>query len=270
MKNFKSAIAVLAATALFVSCNTSTTNQDGDAQDSTAVGDSVGTLAVNPLDHAKEFPGATLKIAEMTAEKVGSDSAKITVKYDIENFNLTEQTDHSHHMANSHEGQHIHFILDNTPYVALYAPEHTFTVPVNSEHYLLSFLSRSFHESIKTEDASKLIKFKVESDATISELPTPTEPSLFYSRPKGEYKGDDTNVVLLDFFVANTTLGADAHQVKAEINGQEFILDQWVPYEIQNLPLGENNVHLTLVDQDGNAVTGDNVSIESTINLLEQ
>src|SRR5690606_41065644 len=85
MKNFKSAIAVLAATALFVSCNTSTTNQDGDPQDSTAVSDSVGTLAVNPLDHAKEFPGATLKIAEMTAEKVGSDSAKITVKYDIEN-----------------------------------------------------------------------------------------------------------------------------------------------------------------------------------------
>src|SRR5690606_31954194 len=91
MKNFKSAIAVLAATALFVSCNTSTTNQDGDPQDSTAVSDSVGTLAVNPLDHAKEFLGATLKIAEMTAEKVGSDSAKITVKYDIRSEEHTSE-----------------------------------------------------------------------------------------------------------------------------------------------------------------------------------
>lgn len=269
MKNFKSAIAVMAAAALFASCNTSTNNQDGEAQDSTVLEDSVGAIAVNPLDHAKEFPGATLKIAEMTAEKVGTDSAKITVKYDIENFQLTEQTEHDHHMANSHEGQHIHFILDNTPYVALYAPEHTFVVPVNSEHYLLSFLSRSFHESIKTEDASKLIKFKVESDATISELPAPTEPSLFYSRPKGEYKGEETDVLLLDFFVANTTLGADGHQVKAVINGQEFLLDQWVPYEILNLPKGENTVDLTLVDQDGNAVTGDNVSIESTIDLID-
>lgn len=267
MKNFKSAIAVFTATALFASCNTSTTNQDGDVQDSTAMQDSVGAITVNPLEHAKEFPGATLKIANLTAEKVGTDSAKITVKYDVENFTLTEQTEHAHHMANSHDGQHIHFILDNTPYVALYAPEHTFTVPVNSEHYLLSFLSRSFHESIKTEDASKLIKFKVESDATISELPTPTEPSLFYSRPKGDYKGDQTNVLLLDFFVANTTIGADGNQVKAVINGEEFLLDQWVPYEVLNLPKGETTVQLMLVDQDGNAVTGDNVSIERKVNL---
>lgn len=269
MKNFKSAIAVLTATALFASCNTSTNNQDGDAQDSLALDDSVGAIVVNPLDHAKEFPGATLTIGEMTTEKVGSDSAKITIKYNVENFTLTEQTEHSHDMANSHEGQHIHFILDNEPYVALYEPEHTFTVPVNSEHYLLSFLSRSFHESIKTEDASELIKFKVESDATISELPAPTEPSLFYSRPKGDYSGDDTNTLLLDFFVANTTLGADSHQVKAVINGEEFLLDQWVPYEALNVPNGEATIELTLVDQDGNAVTGDHVSIERKINLLD-
>ncbi len=267
MKNWKSTLAIVALSATIVACN-NTSRQNSGTQDSTAVNDaSAQAIAVNPLPHAKEFPGATLKIASITSEKVGTDSAKITVKYDVQNFNLTEQTEHEHHMANSHEGQHIHFILDNTPYAALYKPEHSVTVPVNSEHYLLSFLSRSFHESIKTADASKLVKFKVNADGNVEEQAAPTEPSLFYSRPKGSYKGDDAQTLLLDFFVNNTTLAADGNKVKADINGQEFILDQWVPYEILNLPMGENTVKLTLVDSEGNTLTGDNVSVERKIDL---
>lgn len=270
MKTLKSTLAILAISATIVSCNNTTKNTDGEVQDSTALSDTAGTVAVNPLAHAKEFPGATLKIASITSEKSGSDSANITVKYDVQNFKLTEQTEHDHHMANSHEGQHIHFILDNKPYVALYKPEHTHTVAVNSEHYLLSFLSRSFHESIKTPEASKLIKFKVNGEGKIEELPTPTEASLFYSRPKGDYKGADTKTLLLDFFVVNTSLGADANKVKATINGQDFTLDQWTPYEVLNLPTGETNVKLSLVDKDGNALTGDNVSVERKINLAAE
>lgn len=270
MTNLKTALAFVAASATLVACNPTTKNTDGETQDTTALADSVGSIAVNPLAHSKEFPGATLEIASITAEKVGSDSAKVTVKYDVSNFELTAQTEHDHHMANSHDGQHIHFILNNTPYEALYKPEYSVTVPLNSEHYLMSFLSRSYHEAIKTADASKLVKFKVTADAQIEELPDSGQIALFYSRPKGEYKGDDTKTVLLDFFVANGTLSADGYKVKADINGQEFILDQWVPYEITNMPMGENTVTLTLVDKDGNAVTGDNVSIERKIQLLAE
>lgn len=252
-----------------ISCNQTTKDSNNQVQDSTALAESTGSIVVNPLAHAKEFPGATLTVSSITSEKVGSDSAKVTIKYDVSNFNLTDQTEHEHHMANSAEGQHIHFILDNTPYVALYKPEHSFTLPINSEHYILSFLSRSFHESIKTEDASKLIKFKVNADGAIEEQTTPTEPSVFYSRPKGEYKGADTEALLLDFFIANTTLEATGNKVKAEINGQEFLLDQWVPYEILNFPKGEGTIRLTLVDKDGNALTGDNVSVERTFSVLD-
>lgn len=263
MKNLKSVLAAVVLSSTIVACNNSTQNNSAATDDST----DNQQIVVNAIDHAKEFPGATLNIASLTSEAVGTDSAKITVKYDIQNFNLTDQTEHDHHMANSHDGQHIHFILNNKPYVALYKPEHSVTVPVNSEHYLLSFLSRSFHESIKTEDAAKLIKFKVTADGSIEELPAPTEPSLFYSRPKGDYKGDDAKVLLLDFFVANTTLAADGNKVHVVINGQEFTLDQWTPYEILNLAPGETSIKLTLVDNAGNPIAGDNVSIESKINL---
>ncbi|MGJ1261311.1 hypothetical protein [Sphingobacterium spiritivorum] len=273
-QSWKSALAIVAIGATIVACNNPAKTTGGDSGDSTSMSDTSKTAAVTvtPVGHSKEFPGATLKIASLTSEKAGTDSAKITVKYTVENFKLTEQTAHEHadHMANSHEGQHIHFILDNKPYAALYKPENSVTVALNSEHYLLSFLSRSYHESIKSADAYKLVKFKVDNTGKITELPTPKEASLFYSRPKGEYKGEDTKNLLLDFYVVNTTLAADGNKVVASVNGQDFTLDQWTPYEIKGLPLGDAKIKLTLVDKDGKAVTGDNVSIERDIKLLEK
>lgn len=267
MKTLKLILAGVAATAAMASCNNTANNQSGD-QDTLA--SDTGEIVVNPIAHAKDFPGAALTINSLTAEPVGSDSARLTVRYGVENFELTEQTDHDHHLANSAEGQHIHFILDNKPYDALYKPEHSVVVPVNSEHTLLSFLSRSFHESLKTDNAYKLVKFRVTANGAIEELPVPTEPSLFYSRPKGEYIGEDTKQVLLDFFVVNTTVNPDTHHVVAKVNGEEFHLDQWTPYEILGLPLGENTVELTLVDKDGNAVTGENVSVERKFTLKDE
>ena len=272
MKHIFSIFFLLTATCgilITYSCNSPNKSNTYSTQDSIANIDSVATIEITPLPHAKDFPGATLKISSLTSEKLGNDSAKVTVKYTVENFNLSDQTVHDHHMANSKDGQHIHFILDNTPYVALYKPEHTFNLPINSEHYLLSFLSRSFHESIKTADASKLIKFKVTADGKIEEQKTPTEPSLFYSRPKGDYKGEDTKSILLDFFVLNTEISPEGNKVKAVINGQDFVLDRWIPYEITHLPKGETTIKLSLISNNGNALTGDNITVERKSNFLD-
>lgn len=269
MRNWTLTLGLLIIATTVLSCNNTTMKQDSSSTtlDSTSA-DSTQEIIVNPLTHAKEFPGAALQIKNITSEKVGNDSAKITVEYQIDNFNLTDQTEHSHHMANSHDGQHIHFILNNSPYVALYEPKYTLTVPINSEHHLLSFLSRSFHESIKTASAYKLLKFKVDAQGKIKNEPTPTEPSLFYSRPKGEYKGDDAKSILLDFYLVNVNIGAEEHKIKADINGQDFTLDQWIPYEVLNLPVGENIIKLSLIDKDGNALTGNNVAVERTFTIV--
>ena len=259
---------ILATTVL--SCNNTQSTQDSSlSSDTLGITALSNSIILNPLTHAKEFPGASLEIKSITSEKIGTDSAKITFQYEIKNFNLSEQTEHSHQMANSHDGQHIHFILDNTPYVALYEPIHTVTLPINSEHYLLSFLSRSFHESIKTEAAHKLIKFKVDADGKIKSESDPAEPSLFYSRPKGEYKGEEGKSILLDFYLANVKIGAEEHQISADINGQVFTLDQWIPYGVLNLPIGENVIKLSLIDKDGNAVTGSNVAVERKFTITK-
>lgn len=268
--NFFLATSVLAFVALVSACNESTRNADGDIRDSSLLSDTVGSIAVNPLEHAADFPDAVLGIRSLTAEKLGSDSAKVIIKYDVKDFKLTEQTEHNHNMANSHEGQHIHFILNNEPYVALYKPEHTFHVALNEEQLLMSFLSRSFHESLKNESAYQLRKFRINSSGKVEEFPVDDgAPHLFYSRPKGEYKGDETEFVLLDFYLVNTHLTAEGTQIKATINGQDFMLSQWTPYEVLNLPKGENTFILTLVDGDGKPLPGNQVKVERKITLLD-
>ena len=253
----------------FTACTSGTDNGNNAGGADSLNADTAGAIQVVPVEDSKSFPGATLEIASLTAEKAGADSAKITVKYNVQNFTLTEHTEDSnaHHMANSHEGQHIHFILNEEPYVALYSPEHSFTVALGSEHTVLSFLSRSFHESIKSAAAYQLVKFRVNDNGSLEQLPVTEEAALFYSRPKGDYEGTDTTAVLLDFYIVNTTLSGEGNQVKAHINDQEFLLNQWTPYEILNLSPGENTIRLTLVDKDGNTLSGDHVSVEGKMRI---
>lgn len=270
-KHLRLAVISCAFAGVLWSCNNPSGSSSNEVDDSTETV-TENEISVTPINHSKDFPGAELTIASIDTEKVDDDSVKVTVKYGISNFELTEQTedDHAHHLANSHDGQHIHFILDNKPYDALYKPEHSVVLPVNSEHYLLSFLSRSYHESIKTPEASKLVKFKITENGEIENLPTPTEASLFYSRPKGEYIGEDTKNLLLDFFLVNTNISTDGNKILAEVNGKEFTLDSWQPYEITGAPMGELTVKLTLIDNEGNAITGDNVSIERKVQLKDE
>lgn len=229
-------------------------------------------LRVIPVKDSKAFPGATLKIRDIqTIEMTAPDSVLFKVTYNVANFTLTECTEdpNTHQMANSQEGQHIHFIMDNHPYIPLYKPEHEMKLKKGTEHYLMSFLSRSYHESIKENDGFVLNHFKITQDGKYQELAMPKAPMLFYSRPKGEYVGKDTQAILLDFYLLNTQLSEKGNRVKVEINGKSFMLKHWQPYKIEGLPLGENKIKLTLIDASGHPLKGENTSVERTIILKE-
>jgi len=155
--------------------------------------------------------------------------------------------------ANSGKGQHIHLIIDNGPYAAKYTDEFEYELS-DGEHYLLAFLSRSYHESIKTKEAHVAKKITVKDGSIVAEEDI-TQPMLFYSRPKGTYTGKaETDKVMLDFYLVNCTLG-DEYKVKVKVNDSaEFTVDKWQPYFLEGLPLGDNTVTLTLVDAQGNPV----------------
>ena len=94
-----------------------------------------------------------------------------------------------------------------------------------------------------------------------------TVPHMFYSRPKGTYKGEDTKKVMLDFYLLNCTLEPNGYNVKATINGKEFLIDEWAPHYITGLPMGEATIKLELMDADGNSVDSPFNPVERTVTL---
>ena len=169
--------------------------------------------------------------------------------YSVENYELGAQTikEFDYSLANSQKGQHIHVIVNNGPYFAKYQSNFKQKL-VSENNVILAFLSRSYHESVKNTNSYNLIQLgDGERIDTSKEL-------LFYSRPKGNYKGKDTEKILLDFFLVNTNLSVDGNRVKATIMDKEFIIDEWAPYYIEGLPNGEIYIKLELQDSNGNLI----------------
>jgi len=272
-----SALSVIA----FASCGDGGGNtSSASAADSTAPAPRV-MPSLSPVSASPEFPDAKIGIAAVKAEKVGKDSAKVSFTFDVKNYQLKMQTADSatKQCNNSAQGQHIHFILDNMPYKALYEPKNEVTLANGTEHYLMAFLSRSYHESIKSAGAALVYHFRISADGKLEKLDEPKTPMVFYSRPKGDYMGKDTSNVLLDYYVWNASLAPDGYKVNATVltekggmtDSTKFTFDKWEPKFITNLPTGKNKVILTLTDKNGIPVEGPctNVTREFTLTAQE-
>ena len=198
------------------------------------------------------------------------DTGKTTFTFNVDKYQLGAQTPDADQKlcANSAKGQHIHFILDNQAYQASYSPDITTNLKPG-HHVLLAFLSRSYHESIKTKTAHVLFEFDAGKKGV--DQFNEKNPHLFFSRPKGDYVGKkETSKVLLDFYIINCTLSEKGYKVRATINGAEFILYHWEPYYIEGLPLGENKIKLELLDKNNKLVLCPFNATERTIKLLEE
>ena len=202
-----------------------------------------------------EYENASLNVKAI--EMVDKESK---FSFNIENYDLGLQTSKNfeYQLANSAKGQHIHFIVNNGPYSAHYTD--SFSKGFEKEsNVILAFLSRSYHESVKNKDAYILTQVG-ESDIDIE------NEFLFYSRPKGTYKGADTENLLLDFYLVNTEISKNGNKVRATIQNTEFIIDEWAPYYIKGLSKGEINIKLELIDSSGNLIkTPFNPSIRKVI-----
>ncbi len=250
-------ISAIAAISLigFAACNNNAPGGSTAAADSTKTAQRL-PLTLTKVSASPEFTGATLMLKSAKAEKAGADSAKVAFEFDVKNYDLKAQTadNATKSCANSKDGQHIHFILDNQPYKALYEPKNVVTLASNTEHTLLCFLSRSYHESLKNKEAAVIVHFKIDEKGNYKKLDEPKTPMLFYSRPKGDYLGKDTTNLLLDFYLANCTLSPDGYVVKAQIANETqktdttITISAWESNFVQNLGTGKCKVTLTLVD----------------------
>ena len=263
------------AALLLSSCQNSETTDETSTTDTVTAQAAAQPIELTDVSPSPDFSGAQLTIGNVTAAAPQGDSVKLTFNFNVKNYELKSQTaDAGGKLCNnSAQGQHIHFIMDNQPYVALYEPKHETTVQKNSEHHLLVFLSRSYHESLKSKGAAAVYHFKVDSAGKLQKLDAPTTPMVFYSRPKGDYLGRDVENVLLDFYVMNTTLSQGGHNVKEHETGNgvdtTFTITEWKSKFLRKLPMGKQSITLTLVDKDGNRVEGPQTEVTREFNLSQ-
>ena len=200
-------------------------------------------ISITKVEGSPEYSNSVLKMNEPIIVDEG-----YKFSFDVNQYELGMQTlkDFDYQLANSEKGQHIHFIVNNGPYSAHY--ENIFSKKLkDSSNVILAFLSRSYHESVKNKNAFVLTQVGEKKIDLTDEF-------LFYSRPKGTYKGVDTEKLLLDFYLVNTNLSSTGNKVKATIQDTEFIIEEWAPYYIEGLPKGEIKIKLELIDASGNLI----------------
>ena len=186
-------------------------------------------IKLTKLEGSPPYLNAKISTASITPD----NETEYVFSFDISNYELGAQTknDIENQLANSDKGQHIHFIVNNGPYSAHYT--NNFKKKLDKDNnVILAFLSRSYHESVKNPNAFILTQIGENKIDLNKEF-------LFYSRPKGIYKGKDTEKLLLDFYLINTTISPNGNKVKATINDAEFIITEWAPYYLEGLPKGE-------------------------------
>ena len=213
------------------------------------------SIELNELKGSVNFVNSKLTLKEYILD---STSYKFT--FEVENYKLGNQTEKTlvPNLANSDKGQHIHFITNNGPYSAHY--ESKFEKYIEEKNsIMLAFLSRSYHESVKNKNAYVLMqtgeKYNLDNEY------------IFYSRPKGNYSGNNAEKILLDFYLVNTEISKEGNRVRVTINDQEFMIYKWVPYYIEGLQKGEATIKLELLNNNNKLVETEYNPTTRTINI---
>ena len=212
-------------------------------------------IKISKVEGSPKYEDAALVLNELNS------GSELEFSFDVKNYELGAQTEHDfqYSLANSKKGQHIHLIINNNPYSAHYTNK--FKKKLDPDNgVILAFLSRSYHESVKNKNAYIFTQYgdleKIDLD----------KQYLFYSRPKGTYTGQDTKKLLLDFYLINTTISKNGNKVRATINDEEFLIDEWSPYYIEGLPKGEVKIKLELINSSGELIDSPfNPSIRTVI-----
>lgn len=205
-------------------------------------------ISLTKVEGSPAYDNSSIEIKD-----ISNEGENFMFSFDINNYDLGAQTkkEFDYNLANSELGQHIHFIVNNGPYSAHYVDNFETKLTADNS-VILAFLSRSYHESVKNPNAYILTQIGDTNNVDLE------NEFIFYSRPKGTYKGSDTEKLLLDFYLVNTDLGPEGNKVKISIMQNEethdFLVDEWTPFYIEGLDKGEVSITLELLDNDGELI----------------
>lgn len=248
------ALAAIGVTAVATACTGSEEQPQGQEGQEAAQPES--PIRVVPGERSQvRYPDARVDVSVEQAEG-GTWIGNVSV----EGFELGVPTEGAEQrgLAISDQGQHLHFILDNQPYHAVYSTMRP--VPMGElepgRHVVRVFPSRQWHESVKEPGAFAITEFAVGGVGGPSVI-EPNRPLLTYSRPKGSYEGADADSIMVDFYLTNVELGPGEASVHLSVDGQLLSeITEWKPYFLVGVPPGEHTVTLSLMSPMGTKVPG--------------
>lgn len=221
------------------------------------------------------FPEASLTI-DAPAPGTVLEGDTLEARLSVDGFELAAPTPgaDARGLALSDRGQHVHFIVDNQPYRAIYdlsGPVRVSGLEAGT-HVIRAFASRQWHESVKSPDAYAATWFVVGDTAGAGEF-DPDAPLLTYSRPKGSYSGAGADSVMVDFYLRNVEIGpaADQHSVRLTVDDSlSWEITRWAPHYVLGLAPGEHTFRLELLGPDGSVVPGELNTTERVITIEGQ
>ena len=220
-------------------------------------------IQIEKGERSPAIEGASAQIvAPADEEVVDSMSVDVTIEADSFETGVQTETERANEISNSGNGQHFHVIVDNQPYLANYESGTPFDLGnlQPGAHTIVTFPSRSYHESVKGRNAYDMVNFYVQADSGSFMLGA-NEPAIIYSRPKGRYRGEDAARIMLDFYLHNVELSEDGYRAQYTIMDDEgtevasTTLTEWRPAFVTGLD-GTYDVNLKLIGSDGNVVPG--------------
>lgn len=214
--------------------------------------------AIQVVEGERSMVGYPEAALDLSVEE--SAEGQWTAGLSVQGFELAAPTEGAmdRGLAMSDRGQHVHLIVDNQPYQAVYDASQ----PVSlgdlepGRHVVRAFPSRQWHESVKQPEAFAFVEFAVGGVGGPSVL-QPNEPVLTYSRPKGTYEGAGADSIMVDFYLTNVQLEPGGNRVLLTVDDEvEYEITEWKPHFLVGVPPGEHTVTLELLDPAGNPVEG--------------
>lgn len=228
-------------------------------------GERGGEVRVVPVDPTPEPNEVETHIVFPQPQEV-LDSNPVTLQLRIDGYPIGfySQFPRAREIRNSREGQSIHILVDDRPYIEVneavddigdseevdYYQIITQKLPFSLSpglHIIRAFPVRSFGEALKGDGCYAVSYFYMQKKEGSIDL---SRPYLTYNQPTGAFTPDQP--VLLDFFISNCQLSQDAYKVRLTIDGSDKrILTQWTPYYIYGLKRGTHTIQLDLLDPNG-------------------
>ena len=220
-------------------------------------------------------PGPQLHISSPRMDQTFPDAAKAEVLFDLREYEIGKVDD-------GKNGQHVHLIVDNLPYEAIYDVGKPIPLRDSSKaalapgtHVIRAFPSAGpkdkrgmlHHESWKNPEAFAWVRFNVVKAGGDLEGFDANKPTLTYSRPKGDYKvgSPELDRFMIDYWLTGTRLATHGNAVRATLDGkqvgdpktgQPIVFTAWHSETIKSPVVGEHEMLLELIDRDGKVVEG--------------